>query len=557
MTSSFIFKTDRPWPNARLDRAAIIGHTTANSTKIWMRLGLPGSYRLFVYPMANEDAQSFRKRLTLVPFDSPQPTAWAKVYSFDIADFSSDTTFVQVVEDLQPYTTYGYAIQGKDDAGVSRILIGQDGLDNPLAYSFRTLSAGPAPFSFGFYSCHLPYKKSIFGGTEITNMDMWDSFLATLQRNRKEGELAFVIGGGDLVYVDGVDSLNIWKYLNQCINERSDALPDKDAMLSWYRDIYRGYWGFPQITQVFSQFPIYMSLDDHEILDGWGSYFLNETSEDEMDEIFPDWKKSALSWKSHQALLENMGECAIKVYDEYEHSHNPDSDFLDYNFSTNGSAFYFLDGRSARDINRQSNRVLGREQLARFSAWLKALDPKITPYVFVVSAVPLLHLHATLLNSKNPSFDVADLEDDLRDAWEHKLHDMERKQMVELLFEAAGRGLKVSILSGDVHGSAAFRLSRGNSIIYQLTSSPITYNVSLPIGWALSAGVVDEGESSDGYRFKRLGLYMERNYALVTVDAFQEKAEFQIYGAQSIANPQGTTEDFPVTHALMKFELGF
>src|SRR5687768_7177789 len=147
MTSSFIFKTDRPWPNARLDRAAIIGHTTANSTKIWMRLGLPGSYRLFVYPMANEDAQSFRKRLTRVPFDSPQPTAWVKVYSFDIADFFSDTTFVQLVEDLQPYTTYGYAIQGKDDAGVSRILIGQDGLDNPLAYSFRTLSDGPTPFS--------------------------------------------------------------------------------------------------------------------------------------------------------------------------------------------------------------------------------------------------------------------------------------------------------------------------------------------------------------------------------------------------------------------------
>jgi hypothetical protein len=83
-----------------------------------------------------------------------------------------------------------------------------------MAYNFRTLSEGSVPFSFGFYSCHLPYTQSIFGRTEITNMDMWDSFLVTLQRHREESGLAFVIGGGDQVYVNGVDSLNIWKYLN-------------------------------------------------------------------------------------------------------------------------------------------------------------------------------------------------------------------------------------------------------------------------------------------------------------------------------------------------------
>ncbi|HEX8874283.1 MAG TPA: hypothetical protein VF780_06605, partial [Nitrosospira sp.] len=153
--------------------------------------------------------------------------------------------------------------------------------------------------------------------------------------------------------------------------------------------------------------------------------------------------------------------------------------------------------------------------------------------------------------------DLADLEDDLRDAWEHELHKTERRQLVELLFEAAGRGLKISILSGDVHVSAAFRMSRGSSVIYQLTSSAITYNLALPMGWALGAGVVDEGESPDGYHFKRLALYTERNYALITVDAPQGKVEFQLYGPQSVSHPWGATEDLPVTHSMMKLELDF
>lgn len=443
--------------------------------------------------------------------------------------------------------------------GVDRVLIGQDRPDDPMANSFRTLSDGTTSFSFGFYSCHLPYTQSIFGRMEISNMDMWESFSVTLRRHREQGDFAFVIGGGDQVYVDGVDGLNIWKYLNNYMRKDGDQLfTGKDAMLSWYRDIYRGYWGFPQIGDVFSQCPNYMIWDDHELLDGWGSYILKEGSrKDEMNEILPDWKKRHLTWKDCQTLLKNMGECAIKVYEEYQNSHNPDSNFYDYGFATNGSAFYFQDGRSHRDVNRNSNRILGKEQLDRLSTWLLALDSKITPFVFLISAAHLLHLNSTLLNLKVAAVDFANLEDDLRDAWEHKLHDAERKKLVELLFEAAERGLKVSILSGDVHVSAAFRLSRGSSVVYQLTSNAITYNLARPMGWTLGAGVVDEGESPDGFHFKRLALYTERNYALIKVDAAQAMAEFQLYGPQSVTHPQGATEDLPVTHSMMKLELDF
>jgi len=44
MEHSFVYKNDRPWPNPRLKRAAIVGHTTADSTRLWFRTAAPGDY---------------------------------------------------------------------------------------------------------------------------------------------------------------------------------------------------------------------------------------------------------------------------------------------------------------------------------------------------------------------------------------------------------------------------------------------------------------------------------------------------------------------------------
>lgn len=559
MTDSFIFKTERPWPNARMREAAIVGHTTSTSAKIWFRTGQPGDFSLLVYPSGKDENKAFRQSLRQVPFENGALPPWVKSFPFNIADFSSDTTYVQTVGGLNPFTDYGYALYGTDVAGNQRILLGQDrGRDN-LAYSFRTLADTDNSMSFGFYSCHMPYSQSIFGRLRIDNMDMWDSFAATLRRHRETGKLAFVIGGGDQVYADGVDGLSIWAYLNSCLKKSPGVVPSKEAMLSWYRDIYRGYWGFPQLKEVFSQYPTYMIWDDHEFGDGWGSFFFNRKNKkiDEIDEIFPKWKDFGLTYKECRAMIQTMGDCAKQVYQEYQHSHNPDGGF-DYALTANGSALYFLDGRGNRDVNRASYRVLGKKQLDRFRAWLESLEPESTPFVFIISAIPLMHLSSAMVNADNAVVDGANLEDDLRDSWEHNLHDKERKELVGMLFDAANRGLKISILSGDVHISAVFRMTdRRGKVIYQLTSSAITYNVPRPLGWALGMGVEDTGESADGYGFKRLALYTERNYALVCVNATEGTADFQLYGPQIIAHPTGEQDDLPITHSMVKVELNF
>lgn len=560
MTTSFVYKTERPWPNARLREGVIVGHTTATSAKIWVRTGQPGDYSLLFFPSDMDEADVFRQQLRRVPFDAMQslPDGVSQI-NFNIANFSNDTTTVHTLTGLRPFTDYRYALYGRDASGNQRILLGQDAGHDEFAYSFRTLRDERKPFSFGFYSCHMPYSETMFGKLQVENMEMWDSLAVTLRRHRERGQLAFLIGGGDQVYADGVGSLDIWKYLNSSLNKNPGVIPDKEAMLSWYRDIYRGYWGFSQLREVYSRYPTYMIWDDHELGDGWGSYFLKESSkDDEMHEIFPDWREKGLRYQDCVALLKDMGDCAKQVYREYQHSHNPDGNHFDYSFSANGSAFYFLDGRSYRDVNREKFRILGRHQLQRFSDWLQALDPESTPFVFVIAPIPLMHLSSSVANADNLATDIADLEDDLRDAWEHDLHDEERKHLVGLIFDAADRGLKISVLSGDVHISAAFRLTdkRGN-IIYQLTSSSITYNVPLPMGWVLGLGVEDTGTASDGYEFKRLALYTDRNYAMVCVDPDKGTADFQLYGPQSVSHPAGKKDDRPVTHSMVKIELVF
>jgi len=63
------------------------------------------------------------------------------------------------------------------------------------------------------------------------------------------------------------------------------------------------------------------------------------------------------------------------------------------------AAFYVLDGRGHRDVEREDYRILAEPQFRRFEAWADALDPGETPFLFVVSAVPVLHAKAALVDA--------------------------------------------------------------------------------------------------------------------------------------------------------------
>jgi len=558
MQNNFDFKTERPWPNRYLKTGSLIGHTTTTTTKIWLRTGYVGNFKLLVFPESMYESAGFKQGFRQVPYNVDAFPAPVRQIDFSIDDYQHDTIHVADIDGLEAFTGYGYALY-IDDGATSRILLGQD-----RAFSFRTLPEQDDIFSFAFYSCHMPYKDSLFGNPSTVNMDMWDFLNAVLARHQSD-EFRFVIAGGDQVYSDGVKSLNVWKYLNKYLQkEGGNVLPDKDAMLSWYRDIYRGYWGFPVVQRAFSSYPTYMTWDDHEIMDGWGSYYLTGEGDekDELEKIFPDYQGQGLTYQDARQVLSEMGDCAKKVYQEYQHSHNPGSDGpdYDYHFQHDSSAFYVLDGRGHRDINRASYRILGRPQFDRFKRWIEALDPADTEFLFITSAVPLLHMTPMIVNADETyAAELAGLQDDLRDSWEHRLHDTERKALLKLLFAAAKRGIRICILSGDVHTSAAFRMrdSESGATIYQLTSSAISYNKPRALAWLLGQVVPDSGDSEDGYHFERLAIYTDSNFSLVKVDKGKKRVTFQLYGHQKVDNPATAGEQKPMTHSIAKLELGF
>ncbi len=46
---SFVFKTDRPWPNPALEVAAVVGHAAPDSVRLWLRTGALGNFTLLLY----------------------------------------------------------------------------------------------------------------------------------------------------------------------------------------------------------------------------------------------------------------------------------------------------------------------------------------------------------------------------------------------------------------------------------------------------------------------------------------------------------------------------
>ena len=469
-----------------------------------------------------------------------------------IDGYDADTTAVVDLHGLEPDTRYGYVLYSRDR---DRAVLGQNRLR-----SFRTPppEGEQRPFQFALLSCHMPYAvNGLFERrTEAANLDMWDFLGATLERHRDDVDA--VIAGGDQCYTDGVPTLDIWKHLNRVMRkEEGLLLPDVEAMRSWYRDVYRGYWGFEGVQRVFERFPTYMIWDDHEIGDGWGSHYLGgEGGGEGLRRLLPGLEDRGLAAEDGLELLQRMFRAAWDTYVEYQHSHNPPTadGVLDYAFRRGGCAFYVLDGRGCRNVERDGYRILGSEQFDRFAEWARGLNPEETPFAFVVSAVPVLHTRAALVAADEH---LGALGDDLRDSWEHELHTAERLALMEALFDAASRGVRVSVLSGDVHVSAVFAIEYGDGRrIYQLTSSAITYHLSRPQSWVLRLGTADEGETEEGYRFQRLALYAQSAYALVRVDPGSGEAWFKLYGEQALRDPGGDPgATVPLTHSLAKIRL--
>ncbi len=520
---SFYDKEDRPWPGARLTSAAIIGHTTQTGARIWIRVWEPGDYCLVL----SKTKIDVGKQPCLV---GGKVELFSTVGKPEILDahvvkksinFDTDNTAVFDVQCLAPGTRYYYAVFAVKTKRRERWEIGRD-----HTHSFRTQRKDSAAVTFGLFSYHMPFK-----GESVLNQDMWRSF----------GELAtdmdadFVVGCGDQVYADGDDGVSIWEWLKRNKKAVSNVSPESEQieiMKSWYRDIYRGYWGNRALRHVFRSFPTYMIWDDHEIMDGWGSYTDTELSN--MLDTLWEWEDPELNLP----LARKMFEAAKAVYHEYVHSHNPltQEDQWDYGFRWSDLSFFVFDVRGTRDFNRPEKKILGPDQGHRFDNWLRCAASQNAAALFIVSPVPIVHLSDFIVNTLDiPAFGLAD---DLRDEWEHESNHEERNSVLSKVFEFSDKYKKpVVFLSGNVHIGAAFKLAckeKPGAKVFQLTSSAITY-CKAP-GKLLKLVVRKRGEvkgCKERTTFTRLQVFEDNNFGFVhrTGKDKSLKLSWDLYGS--------------------------
>jgi alkaline phosphatase D len=305
---NFYHPEKRPWPNPRLTRTSIIGHTTPTTVRLWFRVSSPGNYWLVVtknpipskgIPEIAESNPTSSPTLLLCTDGETEAIPTIKLCQMT---FNPEQDLTQVVDltELQPNTRYYYGLFPSNDSQSWEL-----GQSEPL--SFQTFpDQDTSELTFGIYSCHMPYQEQ-----QLVNLELWDSFYQELKH--RQGR--FIIAMGDQVYVDGKDELDIWAWLKKVKHQN----PTYDDMVSWYRDIYRGYWGMESLQRVLRSFPTYMIWDDHEIFDGWGSYREPELAA----QVTNSWKLE--NPQENLNLARAMFKAATQVYEEYQHSHNPDT----------------------------------------------------------------------------------------------------------------------------------------------------------------------------------------------------------------------------------------
>lgn len=513
---------DRPWPNPRLKSASMLGHVTARSIRIWVRAEFPGSH-VFVFSKQPIDGR-------IVPLgidangsatgkdETGQSVSFGRATAL-VLSFEQDLTRVLDLDALEPDTQYFYALFSTDGAeSTKRWILGfQEQL------TFRTHPHALDPVAFGLISCHMPYDAR-----NLVNMEMFDS----LEREMADADARFLIAAGDQVYVDGNEHIDIWRWLRSIKSEG----PTLNDMISWYRDIYRGYWGPLPVRKVFRRFPTYRIWDDHEIMDGWGSHTDAELS-DRLDTIW-EWENTT----KNLGLAKQMFQAAQHVYREYQHSYNPPTPVgqWDYSFEAGELGFYVLDMRGHRNFGApDGERVLGKAQLERFTSWLSQTEAKA---IMIVSPVPIVHARSFIVNTFDlPLLGIAD---DLRDEWEHDSNWTERDRLLDAVFRQSNASKrKVVFLSGDVHISASFKLFHRDfpdASVHQLTSSGITYAALSPLarqGLRLSVakrgtlGYPDAVPIERRVHFTTLHTFQKNHFAIVRYSKLGQSISFDVFGA--------------------------
>jgi hypothetical protein len=250
--------------NASLERIvivdvakSIVGHTSPNSSTLWFQLhGPPQPDHRF--------------------FCDVQPSGQTGMITRSVS-FAADRahTAVVTVNNLVPGTKHRYTL---------RLVRASDPIGRVITQGeFRTVPANVQRLSVAFASCHLP--------TSPASLNRWEALA-----RRNDHDLLFLMG--DQIYGDGIEKL----------------FPH-DSWFDRYVKRYNQLWAYQPLRNALRKTPVYMTLDDHEVVDDWGTV----------------------------SVPADRLEGGLRAYRVFQQAHNPggfSAPTIDYHFSWGPAAFF-------------------------------------------------------------------------------------------------------------------------------------------------------------------------------------------------------------------------
>jgi alkaline phosphatase D len=421
-----------------VDDLLAIGAVDQDSARIWVRSATPGRHVLEVA----EAGDAARRR---VPFDVP-------------ADPAADNLAVVTANGLAPGRAHTVSVERPADEVLPARSIG--------AGRFRTApdTAGER-VAIGVMSCHQPFDEQGRFDPDARAM------LAGADQLLRERDAAFVLMLGDQMYSDAPDGCSLYDddHFATVAPPGRRRLLDCDAneVRRLYRERHRRFFAMPGWRELLAGRPCYATLDDHEVVNNWGSSPAHDSDE---------W--AAVRDGALRAFVDYQGS---RVYDVPERL--PPS--LHFSFCHGPVAVMVTDMRTPRSIARGT--LFGEHQLTEIERFLRV--HRDAPVAVVATSLPLFHIPkpmAYLGGLLTPDGD------DFSDRAIHPAFEHEYRRICAILRSHVERHpeQQLVLVSGDIHLGAICAIEwPGGSKAAQLISSGVTRSPETGVALASSAAV--------------------------------------------------------------------
>jgi len=297
-------------------------------------------------------------------------------------------------------------------------------------HDFTVPAAGHPP-TCAYASCNGfsdPKKIKDYGHKKNA---MW----SRMDQNHARRPYHLLLMGGDQLYSDAMwhgKLLKTW-----AASPSSSKVTQKPMTAALQREIddfffqaYLSAWAQPELARMLATVPTVMMWDDHDIIDGWGSYPKEFQSCGVFQGIYDIARRHFLLFQQHAADASAMPQ---KLPDQPGHS---------YALRVGDCGILALDLRS----ERSTEQVMSPAAWNAVYAWLE--QQRELRHLLVMSSIPVVHPDFSTLEMLLCALPGRqELEDDLKDHWLSRSHQWERLRLIHRLQEwSAAHGSRVTIL---------------------------------------------------------------------------------------------------------------